>query len=59
MRFSLYYDENIMHILDNTESGDKKVRLLGISVSNFVDESCKMKKYHQRPLPFIDWERLI
>jgi len=44
MRFSLYYDENIRHMLDNTESGSKKVQLLGISISNFVDESCKIKK---------------
>ena len=35
----------IKPMLDNTEAGSKKVRLLGISISNFVDESCKIKKY--------------
>jgi len=42
----------IRPMLDNTEVGNKKVRLLGISISNFVDKSCKMKKYQQLPLPF-------
>jgi hypothetical protein len=44
----------IRPMFDNTESGSKKVQLLGISISNFVDESCKIKKYQQLPLPFID-----
>jgi len=41
---------------DNTEAGSKKVRLLRISISKFVDKSCKMKKYKQLPLPFDDWK---
>ena len=41
---------------DNTETGSKKVRLLRISISKFVDKSCKMKKYKQLPLPFDDWK---
>jgi len=45
--FHLYDDENSSHMLDNTESIIKKVRLLGISISNFVDKSYKMKKYTQ------------
>jgi hypothetical protein len=45
----------IRPMLDNTEVGNKKVRLLGISISNFVDKSCKMKKYQQLPLPFDAW----
>jgi nucleotidyltransferase/DNA polymerase involved in DNA repair len=39
----------IRPMLDNTEAGGKKVRLLGISISNFVDESCKIKKYGSPP----------
>jgi hypothetical protein len=49
----------IRPMLDNTEAGGKKVRLLGISISNFVDESCKIKNYKQLPLLFDDGERLI
>jgi DNA polymerase-4 len=43
-------------LLDNTEAGMKKVRLLGISISNFTDESCKVRKCIQLPLPFNGWE---
>ena len=40
---------------DITEVGEKKVRLLGISISNFDDQeaiSGKVCKYRQLPLPF-------
>ena len=46
----------IRPMLDNTEAGSEKVRLLGIYISNFVDKSCKMRKYKQPLLPFDDWE---
>ncbi|MDH3556456.1 MAG: hypothetical protein OES18_11460, partial [Deltaproteobacteria bacterium] len=42
-------------LLSKTEAGEKKVRLLGISISNFDDQetnSGKVCKYHQLPLPF-------
>lgn len=43
--------EYILPLLDNTEAGAKKVRLLGITISNFIDASGKIKKYKQMPLP--------
>jgi DNA polymerase-4 len=39
-------------LLAKTEAGDKKVRLLGISVSNFDDQEPNIGKYRQLPLPF-------
>jgi DNA polymerase IV len=39
-------------LLQNTAAGTKKVRLLGISVSNFLDEDRRQEKYYQLPLPF-------
>lgn len=48
--------EYMQPLLDNTDAGIKKVRLLGISISNFVDESCKKKEYKQLPLPFYGWK---
>ncbi len=42
-------------LLSKTEAGEKKVRLLGISISNFDDQetnSGKVCKYRQLPLPF-------
>ena len=42
-------------LLAKTEAGEKKVRLLGISISNFDDQetnSGKVCKYRQLPLPF-------
>jgi DNA polymerase-4 len=44
--------EYIPKLLNNTEAGKKKVRLLGISVSNFLDEEARQGKYQQLPLPF-------
>jgi len=46
----------IRPMIDNTEAGSKKIRLLGISISNFVNNSCKMKEYKQLLPPFDDWE---
>jgi hypothetical protein len=37
--------------LAKTEAGDKKVRLLGISVSNFDDQEIQVERYRQLPLP--------
>jgi DNA polymerase-4 len=39
-------------LLEKTEAGTKKVRLLGISVSNFDDQESRVGKYRQLPLPF-------
>jgi DNA polymerase-4 len=39
-------------LLAKTEAGDKKVRLLGISVSNFDDQEIKVERYRQLLLPF-------
>jgi hypothetical protein len=38
--------------LVKTEAGDKKVRLLGNSVTNFDDQEIKVEKCRQLPLPF-------
>jgi len=42
-------------LISKTEAGEKKVRLLGISISNFNDQETnfgKVCKYRQLPLPF-------
>jgi DNA polymerase-4 len=39
-------------LLSKTEAGEKKVRLLGLSVSNFDDQEITVEKYRQLPLPF-------
>ena len=39
-------------LLANTEAGNKAVRLLGLSVSNFLDKQRKTKGWVQLPLPF-------
>jgi DNA polymerase-4 len=44
-------------LLQNTNAGTKKVRLLGISVSNFLDQGRCREKYYQLPLPFEVVER--
>ncbi|MGD9365804.1 MAG: DNA polymerase IV [Desulfobacteraceae bacterium] len=41
-------------LLAGTEAGDKKVRLLGISVSNFQDAQHDSTSWVQLPLPFDD-----
>ncbi len=42
----------VLLLLKNTLAGKKKVRLLGITISNFLDNSSKTPKYAQLPLPF-------
>jgi hypothetical protein len=42
----------VRDLLAKTQAGEKKVRLLGISVSNFDDQESKVKKHYQLPLPF-------
>jgi len=44
--------ENLKILLANTEAGDKKVRLLGISVSNFLGVQKNTDGWVQLPLPF-------
>jgi DNA polymerase-4 len=41
----------IRSLLSKTEAGEKKVRLLGISVSNFDDQETHVVESHQLPLP--------
>jgi len=46
--------KHIKPLLSKTEAGEKKVRLLGISISNFDDQESnigKVCKYRQLPLP--------
>jgi DNA polymerase IV len=43
---------NIKRLLANTEAGNKKVRLLGISVSNFLGAQKENDGWVQLPLPF-------
>jgi DNA polymerase-4 len=47
--------EYVKPLLAKTEAGKKKVRLLGISISNFDDQETgctKVCRYRQLPLPF-------
>lgn len=44
--------ENVKRLLANTEAGSKKVRLLGISVSNFLGVKKENDGWVQLPLPF-------
>jgi DNA polymerase-4 len=46
--------DHISKLLANTDAGDKKVRLLGISVSNFLYDQQKNEVWVQLPLPFKD-----
>jgi len=39
-------------LLHDTQAGKKKVRLLGITISNFFDDDAKRRKHQQMPLPF-------
>lgn len=45
--------DHVRPLLANTEAQQKKVRLLGITVSNFVDAQNKIRKYRQLLLPFL------
>ena len=42
----------VKELFKNTKSGDKKVRLLGIGVSNFIDKKEEIGSYKQLLLPF-------
>jgi len=44
--------KHIRPLLSKTEAGDKKVRLLGISISNFDGQEINIEKHRQLPLPF-------
>ncbi len=44
--------ENVERLLRNTEAGEKKVRLLGLSVSNFLGGQKTTNGWAQIPLPF-------
>jgi DNA polymerase-4 len=44
--------ENVKRLLANTEAGKKKVRLLGVSVSNFLGVQKETDGWVQMPLPF-------
>jgi len=43
--------KHVRLLLDNTGAGTRKVRLLGISISNFADDDSKAKGYEQLLLP--------
>lgn len=43
--------KHVRSLLDNTEAGTRKVRLLGIAISNFADNDSKTKGYEQLLLP--------
>ena len=44
--------QHVRSLLCNTDAGKKKVRLLGITVSNFLDDNRENRKYRQLLLPF-------
>jgi DNA polymerase-4 len=44
--------DHLQQLLANTEAGDTKVRLLGLSVSNFLDDQRNHGGWVQLPLPF-------
>ena len=49
------YTDLVEPLLSKTEAGEKKIRLLGISISSFDDQKTgtgKVCKYRQLPLPF-------
>jgi len=48
--------KHVKLLLDKTDAGIKKVRLLGISISNFINKSSESKRYKQLYLPFSNWE---
>ena len=45
-------------LLSKTEVGQKKVRLLGISISNFDDQGSEIKTCGQIPLPFRTFKKI-
>jgi DNA polymerase-4 len=51
--------DRLQQLLANTEAGEIKVRLLGISVSNFLDDQRNHGGWVQLPLPFENQAQLI
>lgn len=45
--------ENILFLLKRTEAGNRKIRLLGISISTLIDNSTELPRDEQLYLPFI------
>jgi len=43
---------HVKELLEKTEAGKKKVRLLRITISNFSEKNIKTNKGKQFPLPF-------
>jgi nucleotidyltransferase/DNA polymerase involved in DNA repair len=50
-RFHPRYEKYLKPLLSKTEAGDRKVRLLGISISNFHVQDIAIGKNGQLPLP--------
>lgn len=44
--------DHVKQLLDNTVAGETKVRLLGLSVSNFLDDQRNHGGWVQLPFPF-------
>ena len=51
--------DHIKRLLGKTDAGNKKVRLLGVSVSNFLDSPEDNGKWLQLPLPFESENRMV
>ncbi|MCP3927115.1 MAG: DNA polymerase IV [Desulfobacterales bacterium] len=47
--------KHVKPLLENTEAGEVKVRLLGISVSNFINKAEIIKRHIQLLIPFPDY----
>jgi hypothetical protein len=46
--------DHVKELLANTKAGETKVRLLGLSVSNFLNDQRSHGGWVQLPLPFED-----
>jgi DNA polymerase-4 len=46
---------HVVPLLENTQAGELKVRLLGISISNFVSSAEIVKRFEQLLIPFPDF----
>ena len=51
--------DHVKNLLGKTDAGDKKVRLLGISVSNFLEDQNHNEERVQLPLPFENQDTII
>jgi DNA polymerase-4 len=51
--------DQLKRLLDKTDAGNKKVRLLGVSVSNFLDAQDNNGRWVQLPLPFEKQDRMF